>query len=76
MLTAVLQGAQGLKINAFVMLVLVMISLHTLTLRLIVTMIAEFGFAASSSFKAAYLNNQEVNEFESLHVEIHMHHTG
>ena len=40
--TSVLQELQGLTTNTFVMLLLVMVSLHMLTFRLIVTMVAEF----------------------------------
>ena len=41
-LTSLLQESQGLIKYAFVMLLLAMISLHMLTFRLIVTMVAEF----------------------------------
>ena len=41
-LTSLLQESQGLLKYAFVMLLLAMISLHMLTFRLIVTMVAEF----------------------------------
>ena len=41
-LTSLLQESQGLITYAFVMLLLVMISLHMLTFRLMVTMVAEF----------------------------------
>ena len=41
-LTSVLQESQGLTTNTFVMLLLAMISLHMLTFRLMVTMVAEF----------------------------------
>ena len=41
-LTSVLQESQGLTTYAFVMFLLVMISLHKLTFRLMVTMVAEF----------------------------------
>ena len=41
-LTSVLQESQGLITYAFVMLPLAMISLHMLTFRLMVTMVAEF----------------------------------
>ena len=40
--TSVLEESQGLTIYAFVMLLLAMISLHMLTFRLMVTMVAEF----------------------------------
>ena len=40
--TSVLEESQGLTTYAFVMLLLVMISLHMLTFRLMVTMVAEF----------------------------------
>ena len=40
--TSVLEESQGLTTYAFVMLLLVMISLHILTFRLMVTMVAEF----------------------------------
>ena len=40
--TSVLQESQGLTTNTFVMLLLAMVSLHMLTLRLMVTMVAEF----------------------------------
>ena len=40
--TSVLQETQGLTTNTFVMLLLVMVSLHMLTFRLMVTMVAEF----------------------------------
>ena len=40
--TSVLQESQGLTTYAFVMLLLAMISLHMLTFRLMVTMLAEF----------------------------------
>ena len=40
--TSVLQESQGLTTYAFVMLLLAMISLHMLTFRLMVTMVAEF----------------------------------
>ena len=40
--TSLLQESQGLIKYAFVMLLLAMISLHMLTFRLIVTMVAEF----------------------------------
>ena len=39
--TSVLQESQGLTIHAFVMLLLAMISLHMLTFRLLVTMVAD-----------------------------------
>ena len=42
MLTSVLQESQGLITYAFVMLLLAMISLHMLTFRLMVTVVAEF----------------------------------
>ena len=42
MLTSLLQESQGLITYAFVMLLLAMISLHMLTFRLMVTMVAEF----------------------------------
>ena len=42
-LTSVLQEFQGLTTYAFVMLLLAMISLHMLTFRLMVTMVAEFA---------------------------------
>ena len=41
-LTSVLEESQGLTTYDFVMLLLAMISLHMLTFRLIVTMVAEF----------------------------------
>ena len=41
-LTSVLQESLGLKTYDFVMLLLAMISLHMLTFRLMVTMVAEF----------------------------------
>ena len=41
-LTSLLQESQGLITYAFVMLLLAMISLHMLTFRLMVTMVAEF----------------------------------
>ena len=41
-LTSLLQESQGLIKYAFVMLLLAMISLHMLTFRLMVTMVAEF----------------------------------
>ena len=41
-LTSLFQELQGLTTYAFVMLLLVMISLHMLTFRLMVTMVAEF----------------------------------
>ena len=41
-LTSLFQESQGLITYAFVMLLLVMISLHMLTFRLMVTMVAEF----------------------------------
>ena len=41
-LTSLLQESQGLITYAFVMLPLAMISLHMLTFRLMVTMVAEF----------------------------------
>ena len=41
-LTSLLQESQGLITYAFFMLLLAMISLHMLTFRLIVTMVAEF----------------------------------
>ena len=41
-LTSVLQESKGLKTYDFVMLLLAMISLHMLTFRLMVTMVAEF----------------------------------
>ena len=41
-LTSVLQESQGLTTYAFLMLLLPMISLHMLTFRLMVTMVAEF----------------------------------
>ena len=41
-LTSLLQESQGLITYAFVMLLLAMISLHMLTFRLVVTMVAEF----------------------------------
>ena len=41
-ITSVLEESQGLTTYAFVMLLLAMISLHMLTLRLMVTMVAEF----------------------------------
>ena len=41
-LTSLFQESQGLTTYAFVMLLLVMISLHMLTFRLMVTMVAEF----------------------------------
>ena len=41
-LTSILQESQGLITYAFVMLLLAMISLHMLTFRLMVTMVAEF----------------------------------
>ena len=41
-LTLLLQESQGLITYAFVMLLLAMISLHMLTFRLMVTMVAEF----------------------------------
>ena len=40
--TSVLQESQGLTTYAFVMLLLAMVSLHMLTFRLMVTMVAEF----------------------------------
>ena len=40
--TSVLEESQGLTTYAFVMLLLVMISLHMLIFRLMVTMLAEF----------------------------------
>ena len=40
--TSVLEESQGLTTYAFVMLLLAMISLHMLTFRLMVTMVAEF----------------------------------
>ena len=40
--TSVLQESQGLTTYAFVMLLLAMISLHMLTFKLMVTMVAEF----------------------------------
>ena len=40
--TSVLQESQGLTTNTFVMLLLAMVSLHMLTFRLMVTMVAEF----------------------------------
>ena len=40
--TSVLQESQGLTTNTFVMLLLAMVSLHLLTFRLMVTMVAEF----------------------------------
>ena len=40
--TSVLEESQGLTTYAFVMLLLAMISLHILTFRLMVTMVAEF----------------------------------
>ena len=40
--TSVLEESQGLTTYAFVMLLLVMVSLHMLTFRLMVTMVAEF----------------------------------
>ena len=42
MFTSVLEESQGLTTYAFVMLLLAMISLHMLTFRLMVTMVAEF----------------------------------
>ena len=42
MLTLLLQESQGLVTYAFLMLLLAMISLHMLTFRLMVTMVAEF----------------------------------
>ena len=42
MLTSVLQESQGLTTYDFIMLPLVMISLHMLTFRLMVTMVADF----------------------------------
>ena len=42
MLTSLLQESQGLITYAVVMLLLAMISLHMLTFRLMVTMVAEF----------------------------------
>ena len=42
MLTSLLQESQGLITYAFVMLLLAMVSLHMLTFRLMVTMVAEF----------------------------------
>ena len=42
MFTSVLQESQGLTTHSFVMLLLAMISLHMLTFRLMVTMVAEF----------------------------------
>ena len=41
-LTSVVQESQGLTTYAFVMLLLAMISLHMLTFRLMVTIVAEF----------------------------------
>ena len=41
-LTSVLQESQGLTTYAFVMLLLAMMSLHMLTFRLMVTMVADF----------------------------------
>ena len=41
-LKSILQETQGLTTNAFVMLLLATISLHMLTFRLMVTMVAEF----------------------------------
>ena len=41
-LTSLLQESQGLTTNTFVMLLLAMVSLHMLTFRLMVTMVAEF----------------------------------
>ena len=41
-LTLLLQESQGLTTYAFVMLLLALISLHQLTFRLMVTMVAEF----------------------------------
>ena len=40
--TSVLQESQGLTTNNFVMLLLAMVSLHMLTFRWMVTMVAEF----------------------------------
>ena len=40
--TSVLQESQGLTTNTIVMLLLAMVSLHMLTFRLMVTMVAEF----------------------------------
>ena len=40
--TSVLQESQELTTNTFVMLLLAMVSLHMLTFRLMVTMVAEF----------------------------------
>ena len=42
MSTSVLQESQGLTTNTFVMFQLAMVSLHMLTFRLMVTMVAEF----------------------------------
>ena len=42
LLTSLFQESQGLITYAFVMLLLAMISLHMLTFRLMVTMVAEF----------------------------------
>ena len=42
MLTSVLQESQGLTTYDFIMLPLAMISLHMLTFRLMVTMVADF----------------------------------
>ena len=41
-LTSLLQESQGLITYAFVMLLLAMVSLHMLTFRLMVTMVAKF----------------------------------
>ena len=56
--TSVLQESQGLTTYAFVMLLLAMISLHLLTCRLMVTMVAEFCFTITpiSTFSGAFVS--------------------